>query len=177
MQRLFICARVGARARAKQRLGDEHESARALLQRLLWGLALHVCLGLLPLQLSNIEKERLALNVMVLVARGHATGAPLWTVDTLSRELGMPGLAVADLVAGLEGARLLVDREDERLFPARDAAHIRLVEILDAVRQQRQGQMTAVPAEEQRETARVVSAIRGPRGKQIAIPGTGTDGK
>ena len=97
-------------------------------------------LGLLPLQLSNIEKERLALNVMVLVARGHATGAPLWTVDALSRELRMPGLAVADIVAGLEGARLLVDREDERLFPARDAASIRLVEILDAVRQQRQGQ-------------------------------------
>ncbi len=97
-------------------------------------------LGLLPLQLSNIEKERLALNVMVLVARGHGAGAPLWTVDGLSRELRMPGVAVADIVTGLESAHLLVDREDERLFPARDAASIRLVEILDAVRQQRQGQ-------------------------------------
>jgi membrane protein len=94
-------------------------------------------IGLAPLRLSGEERERLGLNVMYLVARNHATGAPLWSIDELSRELGVPGVAIADMVEALERARLLVDRDDERLFPARDAAGIRLIEILDAVRQHR----------------------------------------
>ena len=95
-------------------------------------------LGLTPLNLTNQEKERLALNVMFLVARSEARGAPPWSIDALSRPLGVPGVAIADVVDALERGKLLVDdRHDERLCPAREAASVRLIEILDALRLQR----------------------------------------
>jgi membrane protein len=94
-------------------------------------------LGLLPLNLTNQEKERLGLNVMYLVAHHQATGAPSWSIDALSHHLGVPGVAIAEVVAALERAKLLVEQEDGRVFPARDADSIRLIAILDAVRLQR----------------------------------------
>lgn len=94
-------------------------------------------LGLAPLNLTNVEKERLALNVMFLVARAQAGGAPPWRIDSMSRELGVPGIAIADIVQSLQRARLLLDRTDEQLAPAGEAAAVRLMDILDALRLQR----------------------------------------
>jgi membrane protein len=106
-------------------------------------------LGLGRPRLSGVETEQLGLSVMTLVARRHDAGQPLWTVDGLCRELGLPGVAVADVVEALERAGLLRDTDDERLYPARDAARIRLTEILDAMRTPRQDRtvfrMTALP--------------------------------
>ncbi|HEV7633560.1 MAG TPA: YihY/virulence factor BrkB family protein [Steroidobacteraceae bacterium] len=94
-------------------------------------------LGQKPLRLTNHEKERLALNILYLVGRNHAAGKPPWMLDALCHELGVPGVAVADIIDNLESAGLLVESDDERVFPGRDAGNIRLAEILDVVRRRR----------------------------------------
>jgi hypothetical protein len=60
-------------------------------------------------------------------------------VNALATELGLPGIAVAQMVTTLEGAGLLVITEDDELLPARDIGHIAISEILDIARNQRSG--------------------------------------
>ncbi|MBK7252144.1 MAG: YihY/virulence factor BrkB family protein [Gammaproteobacteria bacterium] len=120
-------------------------------------------LGLTELRLANGEIEELALKIMYLVGRGHVTGETHWTVDELARALGMPGLAIARIVTALEGGRLLIATDDERLLPGRDVGHIPLHEIMEVARSQRSGQQAApglrVPAVE-RLSARLETAWR-----------------
>ncbi|MGH8297846.1 MAG: YihY/virulence factor BrkB family protein [Steroidobacteraceae bacterium] len=96
-------------------------------------------LGLQELKLSSIEIEQLALRTMYLVGRTYVTGGTRWSVDRLATELGLPGLAVAQMAATLETAGLLVVTEDDELLPARDIGHIALSEILEIARNQRSG--------------------------------------
>jgi membrane protein len=91
-------------------------------------------LGHATLRLSGKEQERLALDVMARVAQGHRCGEPPWTVDRLGRDLALPGIAVADVTEHLEGAGLLAQAEDGRLFPAREITSITLTEIIDCAR-------------------------------------------
>jgi len=100
-------------------------------------------IGLRELRLSSIEVERVSLKIMYLVGRSHATGDTTWTVSSLASELGLPGIAVAQLVATLEGAGLLLATDEERLLPGRDIGHIRLQEILDTARNQKMGHAPA----------------------------------
>jgi len=99
--------------------------------------------GLRELRLSCVEQERVALKVMYLVGRSHAAGNPTWTVRSLSGELGLPGIAIAQIVAALEGAGLLLATDDERLLPARDIGHIRVQDILETARNQKTGHAPA----------------------------------
>jgi membrane protein len=107
-------------------------------------------LGLGRPRLSGVETELLGLNLMALVARDQAAGRPLWTVDTLCREMQLPGVAVADAVEALARAGLLQDADGERLAPARDPGGIRITQILDAMRAPQPGRMafrlTPLPA-------------------------------
>src|SRR5579883_3461583 len=96
-------------------------------------------LGLQELRLSSIELEQLALRLMYFVGRTHLTGGKRWTVNALSNELRLPGIAVAQMVATLEGAGLLVVTEEDELLPARDIGHIAISEILEIARNQRSG--------------------------------------
>ena len=96
-------------------------------------------LGLQELKLSSIELEQLALRTMYLVGRTHLTGSGRWSVNGLAMELGLPGIAVAQMVATLEAAGLLVVTEDDELLPARDLGHIPVSEILEIARNQRSG--------------------------------------
>jgi membrane protein len=96
-------------------------------------------LGLQELKLSSIEVEQLALRLMYFVGRTYVTGGARWNVNGLATELGLPGIAVAQMVATLEGAGLLVVTEDEQLLPARDIGHITVSEILEIARNQRSG--------------------------------------
>ncbi len=100
-------------------------------------------LGLVEIRLSAEEMERLALEIMYLVARSHTTGAARWSVQALSDELGMPGIAVAQTVACLERAALVTATNDDVLLPARDIGHITLAEILNVARSQKSGHLTA----------------------------------
>jgi len=96
-------------------------------------------LGLQELKLSSIEVEQLALRLMYFVGRTYLTGGKRCSVNGLATELGLPGIAVAQMVTTLEAAGLLVVTEDDELLPARDIGHIPVSEILEIARNQRTG--------------------------------------
>ncbi len=96
-------------------------------------------LGLQELQLSCVELEQLALKLMYFVGRTHLTGGKRWTVNALSSELGLPGIAVAQIASTLERAGLLMVTEADELAPARDISRITVNEILEIARNQRSG--------------------------------------
>jgi membrane protein len=96
-------------------------------------------LGLQQLRLSGEELEQLALKLMYFVGRAHVAGGGRWSVNRLADELGLPGIAVAQMAATLERAGLLIVTDYDELVPARDLAHIKVYEILDIARSQRSG--------------------------------------
>ena len=96
-------------------------------------------LGLEELRLSCLELEQLALKIMFFVGRTHLTGGKRWTVNGLSTELGLPGIAVAQMATTLERAGLLIVTDDDELSPARDISRIGVYEILEIARNQRSG--------------------------------------
>ena len=96
-------------------------------------------LGLQQLRLSSVELEQLALKLMYFVGRSHVGGGRLWSVNRLATELGLPGIAVAQISTALERAGLLIVTEDDELVPARDIGGIGVNEILDIARNQRSG--------------------------------------
>jgi membrane protein len=98
-------------------------------------------LGLEDLRLSCLELEQLSLKLMYFVARTHLTGGKRWTVNALSTELGLPGIAVAQMATTLERAGLLVATEDDELSPARDIGRIGVFEILEIARTQSSGHL------------------------------------
>jgi membrane protein len=96
-------------------------------------------LGLQQLRLSSVELEQLALKLMYFVGRTHVTGGRRWSVNRLATELGLPGVAVAQMAATLERARLLIITELDELVPARDLGRISVYEILELARSQSSG--------------------------------------
>jgi membrane protein len=96
-------------------------------------------LGLVPLRLSSAEREQLALRMMYLVAKSHHEGTRRWTVAGVSQRLGLPAIGVAEIAAALETARLLTLTDKDELVPGRDSSDLRLVDILDVIRNQRAG--------------------------------------
>jgi membrane protein len=98
-------------------------------------------LGLQQLRLSSVELEQLALKLMYFVGRTHVAGGRLWSVNRLANELGLPGIAVAQMVTALERAGLLIVTDDDELVPARDTGGIGVNEILDIARNQHSGHL------------------------------------
>jgi membrane protein len=96
-------------------------------------------IGMQPLRLSCSEIEQLALKVMYLVARTHMSGGLRWTVNRLAGEIGLPGIAVAQIGGTLEKSGLLIVTEDDEFVPGRDIGRITVQEILDVARNQRSG--------------------------------------
>jgi membrane protein len=96
-------------------------------------------LGLQQLRLSSVELEQLALKLMYLVGRTHVAGGRRWTVNRLATELGLPGIAVAQMAKTLERAGLLIVTDYDELVPGCDIGRIRVYEILDIARHQRSG--------------------------------------
>jgi len=96
-------------------------------------------LGLQQLRLSSVELEQLALRLMYFVGRTHVAGGRLWSVNRLANELGLPGIAVAQMATALERAGLVIVTEEDELVPARDIGGIGVNEILDIARNQRSG--------------------------------------
>jgi membrane protein len=96
-------------------------------------------LGHAVLRLSSRELELLAMDVMVHVGEALRAGIAPWSVDALSRKLGLPGVAVADMATNLERSGLLAQADDGTLFPARELTGIRLTQILDCARSDSSG--------------------------------------
>lgn len=85
-------------------------------------------------RLSNTMRERIALNVMYLVGKEFRKPVLGVNLDSLSRALRIPSIALAPITAGLESAGILTTNEREELLPGREMARITLDEILDVVR-------------------------------------------
>lgn len=88
------------------------------------------------LELSDRLRERLALDVMYLVADQHHRHASPWTVPALAARLNLPVAPLEKLVAQLIAAGYLVEtcEEPPQLIAAQDTATVRVAELLDAVR-------------------------------------------
>lgn len=102
-------------------------------------------LGLSELRMSAVQREQFTLKVMYLIARAYHDGKNRWSVDSLSHELGMPGIAISRIVNALEDAALLTLTDDEKLLPARDLGQIRVQEVIDIARNEKSGQVAPRP--------------------------------
>jgi membrane protein len=90
--------------------------------------------GRADIQLPNRVREALALVVMRSVATEFLHGRPGPKSDDLAPGLGIPATALSYVFEHLKDNSLLVVTEDQRLVPGRALEHIRLAEILAAVR-------------------------------------------
>jgi membrane protein len=86
-------------------------------------------------QLSGSLRERLALNVMLLVGLAFRDPQTTVTITNISDKLRIPSITLDPIVAGLEEHGLLTSTEAEELVPGRDTAHISLAEILAVARE------------------------------------------
>lgn len=102
-------------------------------------------LGLQELKLSGAEVEQLSLRVMYLVGRSYLTGERRWSLNGLATKLGLPAIAVAEVVLNFEQCGILLVTEDDELVPARDLAHIAVAEILEVARSRRPGDFNPRP--------------------------------
>ena len=87
-------------------------------------------------RLSNSMRERLALNIMLLVGRAFRDPQQSMSVQTLSDALQIPSLTLEPILRDLEANGLLTTNEKDELLPGRETARITLHEILDVVRSQ-----------------------------------------
>lgn len=85
--------------------------------------------------LSSSMRERLALNVMLLVGLAFRDSNQHITVTDLSHRLRIPSITLEPVVAGLEQHGLLTSTETEALLPGRDTSHVTLREILAVARE------------------------------------------
>lgn len=87
-------------------------------------------------QLSNSMRERLALNIMVLVGRAFRNPQQTLSVQAMSEEMKIPSLTLWPIAVELEKNTLLTTNEKDELLPGRDMARIRLRDIIEVVRSQ-----------------------------------------
>ncbi len=86
-------------------------------------------------KLSSSTRERLALNIMLLVGQAFRDSEASVTIADVSEKLRIPSITLEPIVAGLEGNGLLTSTEKEDLLPGRDMAGIALSDVLAVVRE------------------------------------------
>lgn len=87
-------------------------------------------------RLSNSMRERLALNVMLIVGSAFRNSKQSITEGALSDELRIPSITFAPLIEALHENGLLSWTEHEELLPGREMSRIKLTDIVDVVRTQ-----------------------------------------
>jgi len=86
-------------------------------------------------RLSGGTRERLALNIMLLVGQAFRDSRTTVTIADISDRLRIPSITLDPIIAGLEKNGLLTSTEAEALVPGRDTALIALGDILAVVRE------------------------------------------
>ena len=87
-------------------------------------------------RLSNAMRERLALNIMLLVGRAFRRGEQASeSASTLATTLRIPSITLTPVVSALEADGLITLTEEENLLPGREMSRIRLSEVLAVVRE------------------------------------------
>jgi len=87
-------------------------------------------------RLSNSMRERLALNVMLIVGSAFRESNRSVTQQALSEELRIPSITAAPLIEALHENGLLSWTEQDELQPGKEMSRITLREIVDVVRVQ-----------------------------------------
>jgi membrane protein len=85
-------------------------------------------------RLSNAMRERLALNVMLLVGSAFRDTGKSIDLNALSQRLRMPALTIAPVLQALEARGLVTATESEDLVPGCEMSRITLGDILSVVR-------------------------------------------
>jgi len=85
-------------------------------------------------RLSNAMRERLALNIMLLVGRAFRDPDQSVTVGDLGKQLRIPSITLSPVITALDEGGLLAATEKEDLLPGREMSMIRLDDILSVVR-------------------------------------------
>jgi membrane protein len=84
---------------------------------------------------SIVERERLALQVMLLIGQHFLVGEPAWSADGLAKRMNAPVRLVTDVLHILAKKRLLLPASNGQIYvPARDLEHISVKEIFDTFR-------------------------------------------
>jgi membrane protein len=86
-------------------------------------------------RLSNAMRERLALNIMLLVGRAFRQGDTTISVHELARVLRIPSITLTPIITGLETDGLLTSTEQEDLLPGREMSRILLNDVVAVVRE------------------------------------------
>jgi membrane protein len=88
------------------------------------------------LRLSNRLRERLALQIMFMVAERHLRQQEPWTSQALVRQLGLPAQPVQQVLQLMMDAGFLAETGDEppAYLPRCDVGSIRLAELYEVVR-------------------------------------------
>jgi membrane protein len=86
-------------------------------------------------RLSSGMRERLALNIMLLVGQAFRESEKSITIANISDMLGIPSITLEPIVAALEENGILTSTENEELLPGRDTAKIALRDVLAVVRE------------------------------------------
>lgn len=85
-------------------------------------------------RLSNDMRERLALNIMFLVAREFRNPGKGISMHTLSRAMRIPSITLEPITKGLELSGLLTTNEKELILPGREISRITLNDVVNVVR-------------------------------------------
>jgi membrane protein len=85
-------------------------------------------------RLSNSMRERLALNIMMLVGRSFREPGKGFAAVDLSAKLNIPAIALSPILESLEQAGLLLTAENEKLLPGQELSRLRLNDVLNVVR-------------------------------------------
>jgi membrane protein len=85
-------------------------------------------------RLSNSMRERLALNIMMMVGTAFRSGDQKVGSRDISSALNIPTIALTPVSTALEEEGLLASTESEDLIPGREMSRIRLQDILAVVR-------------------------------------------
>ena len=98
------------------------------------------------LQLSSRLQERLALQLMYLVARRHLEGKPAWTLESLVQHLGLPMQPVHKVLRLMRDAGFLSETGDDppAYIPARDPEGITLAAIYDTARSAGENRLVSI---------------------------------
>ena len=85
-------------------------------------------------RLSNAMRERLALNIMMLVGQSFRTGEQHVDTRGISSALNIPSIALTPIGTALEEEGYLTSTEHEQLIPGKEMSRIKLRDILAVVR-------------------------------------------
>jgi membrane protein len=85
-------------------------------------------------RLSNAMRERLALNIMMLVGKAFRVSGNNINTRDISSILNIPTIALMPIGIALEEEGLLATTEKEDLLPGREISRIKLCDILSIVR-------------------------------------------